>query len=146
MIEKRWVVLVPALLAVGLLAGCFDGTVRSPPEAGHDRHPRGGDRRGPQGRQENRHRGDRQSQGAVAGVVTFAAVGDTAMGVTPTLPPEPATYFDPIKSELKGDVVFGNLEGTLTDVSESPKCGERSTECFAFRAPPEYANYLATAG
>jgi poly-gamma-glutamate capsule biosynthesis protein CapA/YwtB (metallophosphatase superfamily) len=68
------------------------------------------------------------------------------MGVTPTLPAEPATYFDPIKGELKGDVVFGNLEGTLTDVSESPKCGKGSSECFAFRAPPEYAKYLAAAG
>jgi poly-gamma-glutamate capsule biosynthesis protein CapA/YwtB (metallophosphatase superfamily) len=79
-------------------------------------------------------------------VVTFAAVGDTAMGITPTLPPEPAIYFDPIKGELKGDVVFGNLEGTLTNVSESPKCGEGSSECFAFRAPPEYAKYLRAAG
>jgi poly-gamma-glutamate capsule biosynthesis protein CapA/YwtB (metallophosphatase superfamily) len=68
------------------------------------------------------------------------------MGVTPALPAQPATYFDPVKRELKGDVVFGNLEGTLTDVSESPKCGKRSRECFAFRAPPEYAKYLAAAG
>ena len=78
--------------------------------------------------------------------MSFAAVGDTAMGVTPTLPAEPATYFDPIAGELKGDVVFGNLEGTLTDVSDSPKCGEESSECFAFRAPPEYAKYLSAAG
>lgn len=76
----------------------------------------------------------------------IAAVGDTAMGVTPTLPPDPATYFDPIAGELRGNVVFGNLEGTLTDVSESPKCGPGSSECFAFRAPPEYAQYLSAAG
>ena len=79
-------------------------------------------------------------------VVTFAAVGDTAMGTTPELPPEPATYLDPIAPELKGDFVFGNLEGTLTEVSESPKCGPKSEECFAFRAPPEYAGYLHDAG
>jgi poly-gamma-glutamate capsule biosynthesis protein CapA/YwtB (metallophosphatase superfamily) len=78
--------------------------------------------------------------------LTIAAVGDTAMGVTPTLPSEPATYLDPISPELKGDVVFGNLEGTLTNVSESPKCGPDSEECFAFRAPPEYARYLDAAG
>ena len=36
------------------------------------------------------------------------------MGITPVLPPSPPTYFDPIAGELRGDVVFGNLEGTLT--------------------------------
>jgi poly-gamma-glutamate capsule biosynthesis protein CapA/YwtB (metallophosphatase superfamily) len=79
--------------------------------------------------------------------VTLAAVGDTAMGITPTLPPDPASYLDPIKGELKGDVVFGNLEGTLTDVSEDVKCGGADPgTCYAFRAPPGYAKYLAQAG
>lgn len=87
------------------------------------------------------HRG-----GAAGDAIAIAAVGDLAMGITPTLPPEPATYFDPVKGELKGDAVFANLEGTLTDVSESPKCGTGSSECFAFRAPPEYARYMAAAG
>jgi poly-gamma-glutamate capsule biosynthesis protein CapA/YwtB (metallophosphatase superfamily) len=51
------------------------------------------------------------------------------------------------RGELKGDVVFGNLEGTLTDVSEDVKCaGAPPGRCFAFRAPPEYAKYLAAAG
>jgi Bacterial capsule synthesis protein PGA_cap len=68
------------------------------------------------------------------------------MGMTPTLPPDPGSYFASVEAELKGDVVFGNLEGTLTDVSESPKCGPGSSECFAFRAPPEYAEHLAEAG
>jgi poly-gamma-glutamate capsule biosynthesis protein CapA/YwtB (metallophosphatase superfamily) len=84
--------------------------------------------------------------GAGALAITIVAVGDTAMGITPTLPPEPATYLDPIAPALRGDIVFGNLEGTLTDVSESPKCGPGSEECFAFRAPPEYARYLRAAG
>lgn len=49
-----------------------------------------------------------------------------------------ALGLDPIKGELKGDLVFGNLEGTLTDVSEDVKCGGApGGECFAFRAPPE---------
>lgn len=136
--------IVAAAIVAGALSGCFGGTVRSPEEAGGNRHA---------GRHHHAHRqqGGKDEQGGDAkggsgDVVTFAAVGDTAMGVTPTLPAEPATYFDPIKGELKGDVVFGNLEGTLTDVSESPKCGAGSTECFAFRAPPEYAKYLAAAG
>ena len=72
--------------------------------------------------------------------ITIAAVGDTMLGNTPELPPEPSTYLDPVKEELNGDVVFGNLEGTLTEVAESPKCeGAKSGECYAFRAPPEYA-------
>jgi poly-gamma-glutamate capsule biosynthesis protein CapA/YwtB (metallophosphatase superfamily) len=113
-------------------AGCFDGTVRSPSAEA----PPGA-----------ATRSDEDSGGSgSSATVTVAAVGDTAMGMTPTLPPNPASYFAPVEGELKGDVVFGNLEGTLTDVSESPKCGPESSECFAFRAPPEYAEHLADAG
>jgi len=119
---------VAALLGALALAGCIDGTTRTPPEAAGTRQA---------------HERHRRAAGATT---TIAAVGDTAMGVTPTLPPDPASYFAPVESELKEDVVFGNLEGTLTDVSESPKCGPESSECFAFRAPPEYAAYLAGAG
>jgi poly-gamma-glutamate capsule biosynthesis protein CapA/YwtB (metallophosphatase superfamily) len=78
--------------------------------------------------------------------VTIAAVGDTMLGMTPTLPSEPASYFSRVERQLSADVVFGNLEGTLTDVSESPKCGAGSSECFAFRAPPEFAQALHSAG
>jgi poly-gamma-glutamate capsule biosynthesis protein CapA/YwtB (metallophosphatase superfamily) len=78
--------------------------------------------------------------------VTIVAVGDTMLGSTPTLPSSPTTYFNPVGKQLNGDVVFGNLEGTLTEVSESPKCGEESTECFAFQAPPSFAHSLRTAG
>jgi poly-gamma-glutamate capsule biosynthesis protein CapA/YwtB (metallophosphatase superfamily) len=111
--------------------GCFDGTVRSAPATPQGSHP------------ERISSGDRA--GASAGT-SIAAVGDTAMGMTPTLPPDPASYLSQVQGELKGDVVFGNLEGTLTDVSESPKCGPESSECFAFRAPPGYARHLADAG
>lgn len=52
-----------------------------------------------------------------------------------------------MKGQLTGDVVFGNLEGTLTDVDDSPKCGGApSGSCYAFRTPPSYAHYLAAAG
>src|SRR6202008_341257 len=84
---------------------------------------------------------------ASGGGISIAAVGDTMLGNTPELPPEPATYLDPVEGGLKGDVVFGNLEGTLTEVGESPKCqGAEPGQCYAFRAPPEYARYLAGAG
>jgi poly-gamma-glutamate capsule biosynthesis protein CapA/YwtB (metallophosphatase superfamily) len=79
--------------------------------------------------------------------ISFAAVGDTMLGNTPELPSDPDSYLDPVKGQLTGDVVFGNLEGTLTDVSDSPKCGgAASGSCYAFRMPPSYARYLAAAG
>jgi poly-gamma-glutamate capsule biosynthesis protein CapA/YwtB (metallophosphatase superfamily) len=79
--------------------------------------------------------------------ITFAAVGDTMLGNTPELPSDPGSYLDQVKGQLTGDVVFGNLEGTLTDVSESPKCGGApSGSCYAFRTPPSYARHLAAAG
>ncbi|HTR74412.1 MAG TPA: CapA family protein [Solirubrobacterales bacterium] len=119
------------LIAVSLFSG---GTVRSP----HS---------GP---------GDPQEAAAVTkpgpsppdgGGITFAAVGDTMLGDTPELPADPGSYLDRVKGQLSGDVVFGNLEGTLTDVSDSPKCGGApSGECFAFRTPPSYARYLAADG
>jgi poly-gamma-glutamate capsule biosynthesis protein CapA/YwtB (metallophosphatase superfamily) len=74
------------------------------------------------------------------------AVGDTMLGSTPTLPPSPGTYLDAVRSHLRADVVFGNLEGTLTDRTDG-KCGAKpSSNCFAFRAPPSYARYLRAAG
>ena len=68
------------------------------------------------------------------------------LGMTPTLPSAPEGYFDQVRRGLSGDVVFANLEGTLTDVSESPKCGADSSDCYAFRAPPEFARALRAAG
>src|ERR1700744_1938357 len=79
--------------------------------------------------------------------ITFAAVGDTMLGNTPELPSDPGSYLNHVKGQLTGDVVFGNLEGTLTNVSDSPKCGGApSGDCYAFRTPPSYARYLADDG
>lgn len=50
-----------------------------------------------------------------------------------------------IRHHLTGDVVIGNLEGTLT-VGGASKCGPSSTDCFAFHAPPSYAHLLRNAG
>jgi poly-gamma-glutamate capsule biosynthesis protein CapA/YwtB (metallophosphatase superfamily) len=128
-----------ALSLAVTVAGCFDGTTRTPPGEAQAKHSS----QKPAKRSNGSHG---QGEGRDSGAIAIAAVGDTAMGVTPTLPPDPASYFASVEGELKGDVVFGNLEGTLTDVSESPKCGPESSECFAFRAPPEYAAYLADTG
>jgi hypothetical protein len=79
--------------------------------------------------------------------ISIAAVGDTMLGNTPELPADPGSYLNHVKGQLSGDAVFGNLEGTLTDVSESPKCGGVPPgSCYAFRTPPSYARYLAAAG
>jgi poly-gamma-glutamate capsule biosynthesis protein CapA/YwtB (metallophosphatase superfamily) len=86
--------------------------------------------------------------------IRVAAVGDIMMGTTfpeSILPPEDgATLFRSVAPLLAGhDVVFGNLEGPLTDLERSPKCPKpryNGRPCFAFRTPPRYAARLAEAG
>lgn len=81
-----------------------------------------------------------------AGVVTIAAVGDIVMGSTPNLPPDGGrSFFDGVQTDLAGDVVLGNLEGTLS-VGGGSKCGAGSTNCYAFQTPPSYAAWLKKAG
>jgi hypothetical protein len=80
--------------------------------------------------------------------VTITAVGDTMLGNTPNLAPDPAGYFDAVKSSLTSgaQIVFANLEGTLTTAPGS-KCGAGAgTTCFAFRNPPSYAKYFKQGG
>ena len=79
--------------------------------------------------------------------VTIAAVGDTVMGSLPYgLPPDGgASFFDEVDHLLVGDVVLGNLEGTLASGGVS-KCGSGSANCFAFRTPPSYARHIKEAG
>jgi len=86
--------------------------------------------------------------------IRVAAVGDIMMGTTfpePILPPEDgATLFRSVAPLLAGhDIVFGNLEGPLTDLERSPKCPKprhNGRPCFAFRTPPRFAARLAEAG
>ncbi|MFD5795253.1 CapA family protein [Streptomyces diastatochromogenes] len=83
-----------------------------------------------------------------AGSVRIAAVGDIVMGTLPDdLPPDGgASFFDPVDDLLAGDVVLGNLEGTLT-TGGSSKCEYiDGPNCFAFRAPPSYSRWLKKAG
>ena len=86
--------------------------------------------------------------------VRIAAVGDIMMGTTfpeEILPPEDgAGLFRSVAPLLSGhDVVFGNLEGPLTDLPCSTKCPtppRKGRPCFAFRTPPRYVALLAEAG
>jgi poly-gamma-glutamate capsule biosynthesis protein CapA/YwtB (metallophosphatase superfamily) len=82
--------------------------------------------------------------------VTIAAVGDTMLGNTPDLPPDPAGYFGAVRRQLNrgAQIVFGNLEGTLTTAAAG-KCEPMHAPrgaCFAFRNPPGYVRYLKHAG
>jgi poly-gamma-glutamate capsule biosynthesis protein CapA/YwtB (metallophosphatase superfamily) len=87
-------------------------------------------------------------------VIRIAAAGDIMMGTTfpeEILPPEDgATLFRAVGPLLAGhDLVFGNLEGPLTDAQISPKCPmpvRKKPPCFAFRMPPRYVERLRAAG
>ena len=80
------------------------------------------------------------------GVVAIVATGDIVMGSTPNLPPDGGrSFFSDVQTDLAGDVVLGNLEGTLS-TGGSSKCGPSSTSCFAFQTPPSYARWLVRAG
>jgi poly-gamma-glutamate capsule biosynthesis protein CapA/YwtB (metallophosphatase superfamily) len=74
-----------------------------------------------------------------AQAVTMSFVGDTMLGNTPDLPPDPTTYLQAVTPALAAPTVFGNLEGTLTDSGADSKCGTGSTDCYAFRNPTSYA-------
>jgi hypothetical protein len=80
--------------------------------------------------------------------VEISAVGDTELGNTPNLPSDPAHYLDDIKQTLDGhaQIVFGNLEGTLTTATGGKCGGGNGGDCFAFKTPPHYAKYLAHDG
>jgi hypothetical protein len=133
-IEQQWISSALAVFGALAMAGC--GLIEASPSPPDDK---GGVERA------TRLADDGEPLGS-GEPVTIAAVGDTMLGMTPTLPPAPADYFDEVRHGLRGDVVFANLEGTLTDVAESPKCGVGSSDCYAFRAPPEFARALRAAG
>ncbi|HST26019.1 MAG TPA: CapA family protein [Gaiellaceae bacterium] len=78
---------------------------------------------------------------AAGPTISIAWAGDIAMVSSPYS----GSFFSSVKTALRGDLVIGNLEGTLT-TGGSSKCGPGSTECFAFHAPPSYARLLRQAG
>jgi len=80
------------------------------------------------------------SGAAPTAVVRFAITGDIAMVAGPA-----ESFFRAVRPDLTGDVVLGNLEGTLTERGSS-KCGAGSSTCFSFRAPIADARLLRQAG
>ncbi len=79
---------------------------------------------------------------APPGVVTIAATGDIVMGSAPN---GGRSLFSDVQADLAGDVVLGNLEGTLSTGGDSA-CGSGSADCQAFQTPPAYAARLSDAG
>jgi poly-gamma-glutamate capsule biosynthesis protein CapA/YwtB (metallophosphatase superfamily) len=88
------------------------------------------------------------AKAAPKGMVHISAVGDTMLGDTPDLPPDPRDYLSAVDKMMRdhAQIVFGNLEGTLTTVDGGKCGGSNGGDCFAFRDPPDYAKYLAADG
>jgi len=83
--------------------------------------------------------------------ISIVAVGDIMLGSAyrskSDLPPDAAGSFKHVASFLKGDVVFGNLEGCFLDSGKSTKCKDTTgNSCFAFRMPEHYAGIYKDAG
>ena len=84
--------------------------------------------------------------------ISITAVGDIMLGSAyPSklnLPPDDAVNsFKEVDSFLKGDIVFGNLEGVFLNSGKSDKCnGINPNSCYAFRMPARYAGIYKKAG
>ena len=84
--------------------------------------------------------------------ISIVAVGDMMLGSAyPSkagLPPDDArNSFKNVAEYLKGDVVFGNLEGCFLNDGKSTKCKDTTgNSCFAFRMPERYAAIYRDAG
>lgn len=84
--------------------------------------------------------------------ISITAVGDIMIGsaypTKATLPKHDGiNSFRYVDSLLKGDIVFGNLEGCFLDSGKSTKCKDTTgNSCFAFRMPERYANIIKNAG
>lgn len=95
-------------------------------------------------------------------LINIVAVGDIMMGSffpnTNFLPPNDGRdSFKYVKPHLKGDVVFGNLEGALLDNGNSTKClgtpaidpktdQPKPIKCHAFGMPTRYGKIIKDAG
>src|SRR6266498_1775778 len=62
--------------------------------------------------------------------VQLAFTGDIAMVAGPI-----ESYFRSVRLDLRGDVVLGNLEGTLTEQGSS-KCCLNGTSCYSLHGRP----------
>lgn len=75
--------------------------------------------------------------------ISISAVGDIALGVIGT-PFYVDTILNPVKQHLQADVVFGNLEGVISN--KHLQTSKRGKNTFSFRMPTKYASILKDAG
>lgn len=83
--------------------------------------------------------------------ISLTAVGDMMLGTgfpKEYLPPlDGKDLLLPVAKYLKGNIVFGNVEGCFADTGISRKCSDSSGKnCYAFRMPLRYASYFSEAG
>lgn len=84
------------------------------------------------------------------GTFSLVAVGDTMLASNypdeKKMPPNGGLeLFEKVQPYLQGNLLFGNLEGTLSTVEESSKC-KKYKVCYAFRTPPHYTHLLKENG
>jgi poly-gamma-glutamate capsule biosynthesis protein CapA/YwtB (metallophosphatase superfamily) len=84
--------------------------------------------------------------------ISIVAVGDIMIGShhpsKKNLPPDDArNSFKQVEKYLKGDIIFGNLEGSLLGEGKSTKCKDsNSIGCYAFKMPERYGGIIQKAG
>lgn len=78
------------------------------------------------------------------------AVGDVMIGTdfpVGYLPPNDRSILTGVHDLLSdADLTFANLEGPFIDGGTSEKCAPTSTQCYAFRTPTRYGQYIKDAG
>ena len=85
-------------------------------------------------------------------LIKIRAVGDTMLGTDfprNMLPPNNTSPLEQITPLIKGaDITFANYEGTLCDGGTSLKCKGTGAQgnCFAFRSPRKFAEFVKDAG
>lgn len=90
-------------------------------------------------------------KGASPKVIKVMAVGDIMMGTNfpndSYLPPANKEPFADVNIILKqADLLFGNLEGTLTDEGENAKKCSDPSKCYSFRSPEYFGKFLEESG
>ena len=85
-----------------------------------------------------------------ARALRLRAVGDVMIGTdfpAGYLPPGGRSVLTGVHDLLRdADLTFANLEGPFLDGGTSTKCAPTSTQCYAFRTPTRYGQYLVDAG
>ena len=129
-----------ALAATVTLAACSGLAGGSSGGGGGDGITQSGDSPTAGGQPAHRHK--------VAVVDLKTAVCEKMVDISGGLLINKNTFFDEVKPQLTGkaQIVFGNLEGTLTTASGSKCGGANGGSCFAFRDPPSWAKYYKQAG